>query len=242
MFISGDSPTRSIRAVPLDGEELLLVGGEGHRPGTGGDTRERYATLERVRARALGRESVEYRWSAQDNTTIDSVPYVGPADAAQRPRADGDRLRQVGHDRRHRRRDDPRRPSARPREPVGRAVRPQPDQAARRGGAVRRGERAGRAALLRRPRCASAATGRSRTSRRERATSSGSTTRRWPATATTTARCSRSRPSAATSAARSTGTPPSAAGTARATARASRPDGDVLQGPAVHRLERKPVD
>jgi glycine/D-amino acid oxidase-like deaminating enzyme/nitrite reductase/ring-hydroxylating ferredoxin subunit len=78
MFISGDSPTRSVRAVPLDGEELLLVGGEGHRTGSGGDTRERYRALERFAREHWDVESVEYRWSAQDNTTIDTVPYVGP--------------------------------------------------------------------------------------------------------------------------------------------------------------------
>jgi Rieske Fe-S protein len=78
MFISGDSPTRSVRAVPVDGDELLLVGGEGHRTGQGGDTRERYAALERFAREHWDVESVEYRWSAQDNTTIDSVPYVGP--------------------------------------------------------------------------------------------------------------------------------------------------------------------
>ena len=53
MFISSGSVTRSVRAVPIGGEELLLVGGEGHKPGTGGDTEQRYAALEDVRARAL---------------------------------------------------------------------------------------------------------------------------------------------------------------------------------------------
>jgi glycine/D-amino acid oxidase-like deaminating enzyme/nitrite reductase/ring-hydroxylating ferredoxin subunit len=78
MYISGDSPTRSIRAVPVDGEELLLVGGEGHKTGQGGDTEERYRTLERFAREHWDVESVEYRWSAQDGTTIDTVPYVGP--------------------------------------------------------------------------------------------------------------------------------------------------------------------
>jgi glycine/D-amino acid oxidase-like deaminating enzyme/nitrite reductase/ring-hydroxylating ferredoxin subunit len=78
MFISGDSPTRSVRAVPVAGEELLLVGGEGHRPGTGGDTRERYAALETFAREHWDVVAVEYRWSSQDNTTIDLVPYVGP--------------------------------------------------------------------------------------------------------------------------------------------------------------------
>jgi glycine/D-amino acid oxidase-like deaminating enzyme/nitrite reductase/ring-hydroxylating ferredoxin subunit len=77
MFISGDSPTRSVRAVPVDGEELLLVGGEGHKTGEGGDTEERYRALERFAREHWDVESVEYRWSSQDGTTIDGVPYVG---------------------------------------------------------------------------------------------------------------------------------------------------------------------
>jgi glycine/D-amino acid oxidase-like deaminating enzyme/nitrite reductase/ring-hydroxylating ferredoxin subunit len=78
MFISGDSPTRSVRAVPVGGEELLLVGGEGHKTGEGGDTEERYRALERFARDHWDVESVEYRWSSQDGTTIDGVPYIGP--------------------------------------------------------------------------------------------------------------------------------------------------------------------
>jgi glycine/D-amino acid oxidase-like deaminating enzyme len=55
MLVSGESPTRSVRAVPLDGDELLLVGGEGHRPGTGGDTEERYRGLEAFARRPRAR-------------------------------------------------------------------------------------------------------------------------------------------------------------------------------------------
>jgi glycine/D-amino acid oxidase-like deaminating enzyme/nitrite reductase/ring-hydroxylating ferredoxin subunit len=77
MFISADGPTRSIRAVPVDGEELLLVGGEGHRTGTGGDTEERYRRLEAFAREHWDVRRVAYRWSAQDNTTLDGVPYVG---------------------------------------------------------------------------------------------------------------------------------------------------------------------
>ena len=78
MYINGDSPTRSIRAVPVDGEELLLVGGEGHKTGQGGDTEEHYRALEEFARRHWDVQSLEYRWSAQDGTTIDTVPYVGP--------------------------------------------------------------------------------------------------------------------------------------------------------------------
>ena len=77
MYISGDSPTRSIRAVPVGGEEKLLVGGEGHRTGEGGDTEERYAALEAFAREHWDVRSVDYRWSSQDNTTIDTLPYVG---------------------------------------------------------------------------------------------------------------------------------------------------------------------
>ncbi len=77
MFISADSPTRSIRAVAVDGEELLLVGGEGHRTGTGGDTEERYRRLERFAREHWDVRDVAYRWSAQDNATLDGLPYVG---------------------------------------------------------------------------------------------------------------------------------------------------------------------
>ena len=77
MLISAGSPTRSVRAVPVDGEELLLVGGEGHRTGTGGDTEQRYGRLEHFAREHWDVRSIDYRWSAQDNTTIDELPYVG---------------------------------------------------------------------------------------------------------------------------------------------------------------------
>jgi glycine/D-amino acid oxidase-like deaminating enzyme/nitrite reductase/ring-hydroxylating ferredoxin subunit len=85
MFISADSPTRSVRAVPVDGEELLLVGGEGHKTGTGGDTEERYRRLEDFARAHWDVRSVDYRWSAQDNATADGLPYVGRVT----PRSDG---------------------------------------------------------------------------------------------------------------------------------------------------------
>jgi Rieske Fe-S protein len=77
MLISAGSPTRSVRAVPVEGDDLLLVGGEGHRTGAGGDTERRYARLEAFAREHWDVQSVEYRWSAQDNVTVDHVPYVG---------------------------------------------------------------------------------------------------------------------------------------------------------------------
>lgn len=77
MFISGDEPRRSVRAAALGGEELLLVGGESHRTGAGGDTEARYRTLERFAREHWDVESIEYRWSSQDGITLDGLPYVG---------------------------------------------------------------------------------------------------------------------------------------------------------------------
>jgi len=78
MHISGDSPTRSIRAIPLDdGEELLMVGGESHKTGTGGDTEQHYEALEQFAREHWDVESVAYRWSSQDGSTLDGMPYVG---------------------------------------------------------------------------------------------------------------------------------------------------------------------
>ena len=102
MFISGDSPTRSVRAVPVDGEELLLVGGEGHGTGTGGNTEERYQRLERFAREHWDVESVEYRWSSQDNVTSDGIPYVGRLTPRNERLSHGNGLRQVGAGGRHR--------------------------------------------------------------------------------------------------------------------------------------------
>ena len=77
MFLSAGSPTRSVRGVPAGDEELLLIGGEGHRTGQGGDTEERYDRLEAFVREHWEVRSVEYRWSAQDNTTLDGLPYIG---------------------------------------------------------------------------------------------------------------------------------------------------------------------
>ncbi len=78
MHISGDSPTRSLRAIPMpDGEELLLVGGESHKTGTASDTELRYERLEAFAREHWDVRSVEHRWSAQDPVTPDQLPYVG---------------------------------------------------------------------------------------------------------------------------------------------------------------------
>ena len=77
MYISADEPTRSIRSHPVGGGEVLIVGGEGHKTGQGGDTASRYQALERFAREHWDVESVEYQWASQDNESVDQVPYIG---------------------------------------------------------------------------------------------------------------------------------------------------------------------
>jgi glycine/D-amino acid oxidase-like deaminating enzyme/nitrite reductase/ring-hydroxylating ferredoxin subunit len=80
MFITAESPFRSFRSNPAeDGGEIWMVGGENHKTGQGGDTRERYKNLERYARERFPVASIEYRWSTQDNVTVDRVPYIGKA-------------------------------------------------------------------------------------------------------------------------------------------------------------------
>jgi glycine/D-amino acid oxidase-like deaminating enzyme/nitrite reductase/ring-hydroxylating ferredoxin subunit len=77
MFLSAGQPTRSVRFHPGADGELVLVGGEGHKVGQGGPTGKRYAALEEFAREHFGIESIDYRWSTQDNMPLDDVPYVG---------------------------------------------------------------------------------------------------------------------------------------------------------------------
>lgn len=77
MLISALSPTRSIRAVPFSGTELLMVGGEGHHVGTSKAQPRRYDALAAFADMHWDVESFEHRWSSQDYSPDDGVPYIG---------------------------------------------------------------------------------------------------------------------------------------------------------------------
>ena len=77
MYLGIDSPTRTVRRLPLDGGDGLVLGGHGHKVGDGGDTRSYYEELEAWARSTFGARTVEQRWSAQDYVPADSVPYVG---------------------------------------------------------------------------------------------------------------------------------------------------------------------
>lgn len=77
IYISADEPNRSLRAVEVNGEELVLIVGESHKTGQGVETMEHYKALETFGEEVFGLEEIVYRWSAQDLITLDKLPYIG---------------------------------------------------------------------------------------------------------------------------------------------------------------------
>lgn len=77
MLISAGSPVRSVRAVPFGDEELLMVGGEGHRPGSPKAEPARYEALAAFAREHWDVVELTHRWSAQDYIPDDDIPYIG---------------------------------------------------------------------------------------------------------------------------------------------------------------------
>lgn len=84
MYISADEPKRSLRSATIDGEEMVLISGESHKTGQGGDTLSHYEALETFGQQVFELEGVAYRWSAQDLITLDKIPYIGEITSGQK--------------------------------------------------------------------------------------------------------------------------------------------------------------
>ena len=56
MYISADEPTRSLRSVTVNGEEMVLIVGENHKTGQGIETMEHYKALETFGEEVFGLE------------------------------------------------------------------------------------------------------------------------------------------------------------------------------------------
>ncbi|MCV7223830.1 FAD-dependent oxidoreductase [Mycolicibacterium elephantis] len=78
MYISTDSPTRSVRYAPTAEGDRLLVGGAGHPVGHRKSPASSVQELDAwAKLHYPGAMQTNY-WSAQDYTPIDELPYVGP--------------------------------------------------------------------------------------------------------------------------------------------------------------------
>ena len=78
MFISVDSPTRSVRYAPTLTGEKLIVGGAGHTVGRADSAAAGIEELTKWAVLHYPGAVRTHFWSAQDYTPIDELPYVGP--------------------------------------------------------------------------------------------------------------------------------------------------------------------
>ena len=93
MYLSVDSPTRSVRTAPDPDGELLVVGGNDHETGRGGSTLAKVADLDAWARHHFAVDTPLWSWSAQDYRTSRQVPSVGPV-----PGTDGSMLVATGFD------------------------------------------------------------------------------------------------------------------------------------------------
>jgi glycine/D-amino acid oxidase-like deaminating enzyme len=78
MYLSADSPSRSVRDAVLDEGRFLLVGGEGHTTGRGTAPSRRLDHLRSWTAEHFPGLRETHAWSAQDYLPAHGLPIVGP--------------------------------------------------------------------------------------------------------------------------------------------------------------------
>jgi nitrite reductase/ring-hydroxylating ferredoxin subunit len=78
MYLSADSPTRSLRDAPDPSGSLLLIGGNGHKPGAPVSEQEKLDELRRWTATHFAKAEETHAWSAQDYTPHHALPFAGP--------------------------------------------------------------------------------------------------------------------------------------------------------------------
>lgn len=77
MLLSAGTPSRSLRSVPSDEGELLMVGGAGHVTGRTDSERLRLDDLRSWTREFYPGAAETHTWSAQDYSPPDGVPFVG---------------------------------------------------------------------------------------------------------------------------------------------------------------------
>ncbi|WP_404996164.1 FAD-dependent oxidoreductase [Caldifermentibacillus hisashii] len=77
MYINAEKPTRSIRYTPYQNEKLIIISGDHHKTGQGESTDKHYQNLQTYAENTFKVKEFVYRWSAQDYSTLDKVPFIG---------------------------------------------------------------------------------------------------------------------------------------------------------------------
>ena len=77
MYITAEDPARSFRSQPDADGEIVIIGGEHHKTGHGENTFNHYETLRDFSNSVYKVKQITNRWSTQDYTTMDELPYAG---------------------------------------------------------------------------------------------------------------------------------------------------------------------
>lgn len=78
MYITTDSPMRTIRSAEYDGDRVLIYGGESHEYDEATfDPDAHYEVLIRDVRKDYDVDAVLFRWLASDNMPYDRMPYIG---------------------------------------------------------------------------------------------------------------------------------------------------------------------
>ncbi|MBC2728481.1 FAD-dependent oxidoreductase [Desulfosporosinus sp.] len=77
MYINAESPSRSLRSLPTEEGERILIVGEKHKTGHGQNLSQHYENLMDFARELFTVEEFPYRWSTQDCTSLDDIPYIG---------------------------------------------------------------------------------------------------------------------------------------------------------------------
>ncbi|MFJ6279522.1 FAD-dependent oxidoreductase [Arthrobacter subterraneus] len=77
MYLSVDSPSRTLRNATVEGRQYLIVGGNGHTVGRQAHTQSLVDDIIRWTQELFPSAQPAFSWSAQDYRPTSSVPYVG---------------------------------------------------------------------------------------------------------------------------------------------------------------------
>jgi glycine/D-amino acid oxidase-like deaminating enzyme len=78
MYLSAETPARSLRDAPDPAGSLLLVGGNGHKPGAAVSEQRKLDELRRWTSTHFPGSEETHAWSAQDYVPHHGLPFVGP--------------------------------------------------------------------------------------------------------------------------------------------------------------------